>query len=114
MNEELKQIFGTEITVGSSKVPVAHLRYRGASKTFVTWTITGDEPTLSGDDELLYSVVSVDIDVFSDKNYLNVVEAIKELMILNYWVWTGDSSEMYEEDTGLYHLTCSFEKERSL
>ena len=114
MNEELKQIFGTEITVGSSKVPVAHLRYRGDSKTLVTWTITGDEPTLAGDDELLYSVVSVDIDVFSDKNYLNVVEAIKELMILKDWVWTGDSSEMFEEDTGLYQLTCSFEKERSL
>lgn len=29
----------------------------------------------------------------------------------NEWIWTGDSEEMYEKDTGLYHRTVTFEKE---
>ena len=62
----------------------------------------------------LASVVSVDIDIFSDKNYLNIVEKIKELMRTNEWVWSGDSPELFEEDTGLYHKTCTFEKERMI
>lgn len=30
----------------------------------------------------------------------------------NEWIWDGDSIEMYEEDTGLYHRTISFKKGR--
>lgn len=114
MNKELKSIFGTSIAVEGSSVPTAHLRYKGKSKTFVTWTVLGEEPALAGDDECLYSVVEVDVDIFSDKNYKEIVRTIKKLMNENEWVWTGDSPEMYEDDTELYHLTCTFKKERSL
>ena len=110
MNEELKSIFGDAI----GTVPVAHLRYRGKETTFVTWTITAESPALSADNEPLYSVVSVDVDVFSNGNYLATVAEVKQLMKQNEWVWTGDSPEMYEEDTELYHKTISFEKERNL
>ena len=30
----------------------------------------------------------------------------------NEWTWDGDSQEFFEEETGLYHRTCSFKKER--
>ena len=114
MNEELKSIFGDAVTVGEVSVPAAHLRYKGNETTFLTWTITGEEPALSADNLPLYSVVAVDVDVFSTGNYLDLVTEIKRLMLGHDWVWTGDSPEMYEEDTGLYHKTISFEKERNL
>lgn len=114
MNEDLKAIFGESITVAEQQIPVAHLRYRGDSKKFVTWTITGEDPALSADDEDLYSICSLDVDVFSDGNYLDIEKAIKQKMKNNEWVWVEDSEEMYEDDTGLYHKTCSFEKERIL
>lgn len=114
MNEELKSIFGDAVTVGDVSAPVAHLRYKGKETTFVTWTITGEEPALSADNTPLYSVVTVDVDVFSKGNYLDFVTEIKMLMLEHDWVWTGDSPEMYEEDTELYHKTISFEKERNL
>ena len=114
MNEELKSIFGDAVTVGEVSVPVAHLRYKGKEKTFVTWTITGENPALSADNFPLYSVVAVDVDVFSKGNYLALAAEIKRLMLEHEWVWTGDSPEMYEEDTELYHKTISFEKERNL
>lgn len=112
MNEELKLIFGEYI--GDEQIPAAHLRYKGNSRKFVTWTITGEAPALSANDEDLCSIVSVDVDIFSDGNYLDIEKEIKQKMKNNDWVWVEDSEEMYEEDTGLYHKTCSFEKERIL
>lgn len=114
MNEELKLIFGEKLDISGEQIPVAHLRYKGSSKKFVTWTITGEAPALSANDEDLCSICSVDVDVFSSGNYLDIVKEIKQKMKNNEWVWVEDSEEMYEEDTELYHKTCSFEKERIL
>ena len=114
MNEELKLILGKNIIVSGEQIPIAHFRYKGDSRKFVTWTITGEAPALSANDEDLCSICSVDVDVFSDGNYLDVVKEIKRIMKENDWVWVEDNTEMYEEDTGLHHKTCSFEKERIL
>ena len=110
MNEELKTILGDKI----GTTPVAHLRYKGNSQKFVTWTVTGERPSLAANDEDLCSTVSVDVDIFSKGNYLDIKKEIKTKMKNNDWVWVEDSEEMYEEDTGFYHQTCSFEKERIL
>ena len=114
MNEELKNIFGESIMVDSKPIPTAHIKYKGKETTFVVWTITGNTPTLSGDDEQLYGIVTVDIDVYSKGNYLSVLTEVKRIMKINGWIWTEDSVEMYEDDTGLYHITSAFEKERIL
>ena len=114
MNEELKLILGENLIIGDEQIPVAHLRYKGKSKKFVTWTITGEIPALSANDEDLCSICSLDVDIFSDGNYLDIVREIKRKMKNNDWVWVEDSEEMYEDDTELYHKTCSFEKERNL
>ena len=114
MNEELKALFGDSINVDGGVIPIAHLMYEGKSKRFITWTMLDETPILSANDEQLFSLCSVDIDIFSDGNYLDIIKEIKQLMKNNEWVWTGDSPEMYEEDTGLYHKTCTFEKERVL
>ena len=111
MNEELKSILGESIGDG---IPVTHLRYKGKSRKYVTWTIIGESPALSANDEDLCSICSVDVDIFSEGNYLDIKKQIKQIMKNNDWVWVEDSEEMYEEDTGLYHQTCSFEKERIL
>lgn len=113
MNEEIKSIF-KNFKVNDKSIPVKHLRYKGEEKTFVTWTMLPESPALSGDDEPLYSVAQVDIDVFSDGNYLDIIKEIKKLMKNNQWLWTEDSQEMYEEDTELYHKTITFEKERMI
>lgn len=114
MNEEIKSILGNEIMVDAESIPVAHLRYKGKSKKFITWTMLGETPRLSANDEPLFSVGTVDIDIFSNGNYLNIIKEIKKKMKNSEWIWVEDSPEMYEEDTGLYHKTCTFEKERSL
>lgn len=118
MNQELKTILGDKITITRSgnqvDIPVAHLKYKGNSKTYITWTIIKNSPLLWGNDEDLYSEYLIDIDVYSDGNYLDIESHIKNLMKTNEFVWTEDSSEMFEEDTGLYHKTYTFAKERMI
>lgn len=114
MNEEIKLILGKSLIIGDKEIPVAHFKYRGTSKTFVTWVMTGETPALEANDEDLCSICSVDVDVFSDGNYLDIVKEIKKIFKNNDWIWVEDSDEMYEEDTKLYHKTISFEKERGL
>jgi len=111
MEQEVKSIFNN-FKIDNKSIPVEHLRYKGKSKTFVTWTLISESPSLSASDESLYSVVQVDIDIFSDGNYLDIVKEVKKIMKNNEWLWVEDSSEMYEEDTELYHKTITFEKER--
>jgi hypothetical protein len=72
MYEEIKEIFKEDVKVNDAVIPVSHLTYKGNSKTFITWTILEDEVGLSANDEPLYSVCSIDIDIFSDSNYLGI------------------------------------------
>lgn len=108
MESELKQI------LKELKVPIAHLKYRGKEKTYVVWTLLDETPLSASDDEIDYSEVPVDIDIYSEGNYLKLMSSIKKIMKENEWIWQGDSSEMYEEDTKLYHRTCTFSKERMI
>lgn len=114
MNEEIKRILGNSIKVEESDIPVAHLKYNGKSKTYITWTIISETPAFSYEDEIQYSTTIVDIDIYSDSNYLKIMSSIKKIMKENEWIWKEDSQEMYESDTGLHHRTCSFEKGRNI
>lgn len=113
MNEEIVSIF-KNFKVKDKNIPVEHLRYKGKAKTFITWAIISEVPSLSGDDEDLYGVTSVDIHIYSDGNYLDIVKEVKKAMKESNWLWSEDSGEMYEDDTELYHKTITFEKERMI
>ena len=113
MNEYrlLKTIF-ENFTVGGIEIPVEFIKYKGNSKTYVTYTFTDDDPQLFGEDKEIGSVIAVDIDIYSDGNYLAIREAVETIMEENEFIRTGCSPDMYEEDTGLFHKTIEFEKER--
>lgn len=113
MNEEIKKIFSNFI-VDEELIDVAHIKYKGNKKKYVVWTLLPEEPALSYDDDIQYSIVTVDIDIYDEGNYLNTMKEIKKIMKENEWTWAEDSIEMYEEDTGLYHRTSTFKKERKL
>lgn len=109
--ELLKTIFNN-FQVDNKKIPVSYLTYKGKEKTYVTYTFTGDDPYLFGDDKEIGSIVSIDIDIFSVSNFLKIEKRIIELMENNEFIRVGCSPDMYEEDTELYHKTIEFEKER--
>ena len=113
MNEyELLKSIVDNVIVAGEEIPVEYLKYKGNSKTFVTYTFTGDDPALFGEDKEIGSIISVDVDIFSDKNFIAIQEKIEELMEENDFIRTGTSPDLYEEDTKLFHKTIEFEKER--
>lgn len=114
MNKEIESLFGEFIVVDNRKVPVSQNKYNGDEDTYVVWSIIDEIPSLSANDEDIASVVTLDIDIFSNKNYLKIENKIKTIMKENSWLWSGDSTEAWNETTGLYYKTCTFEKERML
>ena len=109
--ELLKNIF-SNFTVDGVVIPVEYIKYKGNKKTYVTYTFTGDNPSIFGDDKEIASVISVDIDVYSEGNFIAIVNQIKTLMEANDFIRVNTSPDMYEDDTGLYHKTIEYEKER--
>ena len=113
MNSEIKQIL-SNLVVENKTVDVSHLRYKGEKKTFVVWAIIDEEPALCGNDTDIFSIVTIDINIYSDRNYSSIMREINRRFINAGWVWRENSAEMYEEDTQLYHRVMTFEKEKEL
>ena len=113
MNKEIEKLF-KDFIVDSISIPIAFIRYRGNSKTYLTYQEINNKPELEADDIVLYSASVYDIDIYSDRNYLNIVEEVKKKMLESDFIWVEDSIDMYEEDTKLYHKTITFTKERSV
>ncbi len=107
----IKRIF-TNFIVDEKTIPVEYIKYNGDSKTYITYTFIDDDPKLFGEDKEIGSVIAIDIDIFSDSNYLAIQDEVERLMENNDFIRTGSSPDMYEEDTGLFHKTIEFEKER--
>ena len=109
--ELVKNIFDN-FKVEGKEIPAEFITYTGKSKTYITYTFTEDDPVLFSEDQETGSVAYIDIDIFSDKNYLAIEKKIKEVMKENNFIRTGSSPDMFEKDTGLYHKTLEFAKER--
>lgn len=110
MNKEILKIFN-DFEVNGVKIPVKHLKYKGADTTYITFQEVNNNPALCCDDECEYSVKQYDFDIYTTGNYLNILKAVKKKLKENEFVWVEDGPDMYEDDTGYYHKTTTFEKE---
>ena len=113
MNSLIETIF-TNFIVDGVKIPVSFLRYTGKSTTYITYMYYDSDNSYSGDDELLGWVDYYDFDIYSKGNYLNIIESVKSVMKQNGFMYQPSrcSRDMFEDDTGYYHRTLSFAKER--
>lgn len=114
MNELIQSIF-TNFSVDGVSIPVKFLRYNGKQTTYITYMETDIDNSYAGDNEILGYVSYYDFDIYSKGNYFNIVEAVKEIMKNNGFIWQPNrtSEDMYEDDTGYYHKTLCFAIERS-
>ncbi len=100
------------IVVDGVEIPVEWLKYKGNLKKYIVFSDLGETPFKNSDDECEYSIKQYDFDIYADGNYLNILKAVKERLKANGWSWVEDSPTMYEEETGLYHITTTWEKEK--
>ena len=78
MYTEIKTMFNN-FKVNNVSIPVAHLRYTGSAKTYVLWSMNGEIPGLAADDDITYSIASVDSDIYSETDYSAIKKAVKLL-----------------------------------
>ena len=113
MNSLIETIFQNFI-VDNVSIPVSFMRYNGNKTTYITYMYYDSDNSFSGDDELLGWVDYYDFDIYSKGNYLNIIESVKSVMKQNGFMFhpSRSSQDMYEDDTGYFHRTLSFAKER--
>ena len=109
MNELIQSIF-KDFTVDGVEIPVSFMYYEGHGEPYIVYMEQDADSPYSGDDELLGYVVYYDFDVYSQGNYLKVIEALKDKLKENGFIWqpSRSSIDMYETDTGYYHKTMNF------
>lgn len=115
MNAEIVKIFDG-FTVNGKEVPVRFMTYEGHGEPYVIFSRECDDSSYAGDDSILGYVTYYDFDVYSKGNFTELVNAVKDKMENAGWTWqvSRSSSDMYEDDTGYFHVTLSFAKERGV
>lgn len=111
MNAEIENIFDG-FTVDDVSIPVAFMFYDGDDDTWIVYSNADNYNSYSGDDELLGYVTYYDFEVYSTKNFIKIIQAVKALMIENGWSFVPEysSRDNYDRDTKVYSKTLCFAK----
>ena len=109
MNELIETIFAS-FKVGEVTVPVKFLHYEGHGEPYIVYMQIDADNSLSGDDDLLGYVDYYDFDIYAKGNYFSIIDAVKNKLKENGFVWqpSRSSGDFYETDTGYYHKTLNF------
>lgn len=113
INSKVKNTLENKVQLNGNILPLDFLQYKGKSKSYLTFYSSSETPDFYAGDELVDSVITVTITVFSDKNYLDIIKQVKQLMIEAGFIWKGDSTDMFDDETGIYYKALDFEIERS-
>lgn len=113
MNSLIETIFAN-FKVNEVSIPVSFMKYGGKSTTYITYQLIDMANSFSGDDELLGYVDYYDFDIYSKGNYMAIIESVKTILKDNGFMFQPSRSrgDFYEADTGYYHRTLCFAKEK--
>lgn len=113
MNSLIEKIFA-DFKVNGKSIPVSFLKHDGTEETYVTYQSIDNNNTLVADNEIIGYIDYYDFDIYSKGNYFKIVREIKKILKANGFMWqpSMSSGDMYEDDTGYYHKTLCFAKER--
>lgn len=111
MNSEIEAIF-EGFTVDGVEISVSFMFYDGDDDSWIVYSNVDNYHSYSGDDELLGYVTYYDFEIYSKGNYLNILQAVKALLIEHGWSFQPAKSSMenYDRDTRVYSKTLCFAK----
>ena len=99
-----------DFSVDGVEIPVKRLFYHGHGEPYITYQLTDEDNSYSGDDDMLGYVEYYDFDVYSKGDYTNIIKSVKKLLKDNDFTYQPmrSSGDMYETETGYYHRTLCF------
>ena len=107
VNPLIEEIF-SNFTVSGKVIPISFLNYTGTSNVYLTYYTWFDKPENFYDDENHAEIAFSTIDIYSKRNFKNILELVKTKLKENGFIWTDNGPETYEEDTGYYHVPVNF------
>ena len=110
-NEMIKNTLSGMTTSAGVEIPVSFMVYKGDKTTYITFSELDKYPRLMADDECEYSAPRYDIDIFTQGNFIEIFNEIKQRLINAGWTWVEDGPDIYEADTKYFHKTTTFEIE---
>lgn len=111
MNAEIENIFNG-FTVDGVAISVNFMFYDGDDDAWIIYSNADNYHSYSGDDELLGYVTYYDFEIYSKGNFMNILRAVKAVLIENGWSFQPalSSQEGYDRDTRVYSKTLCFAK----
>lgn len=107
MNNEIIQ------ALAGLDIPVSFQHYLGTANTYITFFAYDEQDEEFSDDEVESEGYYPQIDVWSKEDYTNLKSQIKSAMKTAGYSFTN-GQDLYEEDTGIFHLGLRFFKAKYL
>jgi hypothetical protein len=94
-------------TLSHIGIPVTFQVYEGEEDTFITFFEYNQLPALNADDEEQNSKHFIQVDIWSNQDYTNIVNQVKNSLLQNGFKRTSEA-ELYETETGTFHKAIRF------
>lgn len=107
INPQIEKMF-KDFKVEKKPVPIAYLQYFGTDDVYLTYYTWSEIPELFYDDDYNTEVCFGTIDIWSKRNFKEIVELVKQKLRENRFIWTDNGTEIYEPDTGYFHVPINF------
>lgn len=95
-----------ESTLETIGLPVAYGIYEGAEPEYIVWNYSSREPVEYCNDEPESEVSNIQVHLYCKENrdYTEDLSKIKKTLLQEGFDYPGTSLEIYETDTGLWHI----------
>lgn len=88
-------------TVG---VTVQRMQYTGQADTFIVFQLLNGDEAHHSDDETRAEEITYRINVYSRRDYTQLIRNVKQALRAAEFYGITEGPELYEEDTGFYHM----------
>ena len=98
------------IVIDGNPVELAFLYYVGSGEPYIVYSEIHKDRSYSADDLNEGYFSNIDIEIYSAKNYLPIIEVVLSRLESAGFIYepNKDSSDMYDPDTKYYHKTLCF------
>ena len=98
------------IVIDGTPVELAFLYYVGSGEPYIVYSEIHKDGSYSADDLNEGYFSNIDIEIYSAKNYLPIIEVVLSRLESAGFIYepNKDSSDMYDPDTKYYHKTLCF------
>ena len=94
----------SNITFGGKAVSITPIVYDGTDTTYITFYTLLDKDEAYADDEAVQATTTATIDIFSKGNYKTLLADVKTRLKAAGFTIQSSGPEIYESDTGFYHV----------